>query len=161
MSSVVLLIKVGEDAVLLGGDLEQNDRPQSGWNGVLNSPHRDSVARAFKIPHHGSRGAFSQQVWDVAIDPDAICVITPFSFRIAANTELTRLSAQNRHLFATAPPDDYEIPRSRDIQMAMQRGKPRVVRAIRLEPQHGQVRLRKRNGEDWRVDLFGSAVPIS
>jgi hypothetical protein len=58
-ASVVILLIVGRQAILLGSDLEAPSYPQAGWNAIVGSTIRpEALSTMFKIPHHGSAGAF-------------------------------------------------------------------------------------------------------
>ena len=53
---VALWIEFENIRMLLGGDLEQVNDPDMGWNAVLEGPNpiQGSKASVFKVPHHGS-----------------------------------------------------------------------------------------------------------
>ncbi|MCY3874702.1 MAG: hypothetical protein OXF88_10470 [Rhodobacteraceae bacterium] len=77
--SVAMLFSIGEQAVLLGADLEEVGDPEKGWQAVvkLRGP-REHLAHIHKIPHHGSSGAHLGQVWQSLLHRNPWSVVTPW-----------------------------------------------------------------------------------
>lgn len=73
---VVLQIKSGQDAVLLGSDLNKK-----GWEEMLDhsSLIRNSRFSLIKIPHHGSETGYSEKLWEVHIPNSATGLIAPYN----------------------------------------------------------------------------------
>lgn len=150
--------------ILLGGDLEKSSRPQSGWSAVVSSSLRREKAGAFKVPHHGSKGAFCEDIWESGIEPKATAILTPYTRSgLPKADQLDKLKTMNRQLYITSLPRKVTVSRPADIERAM-RMKPggrRTIEAYTERAQFGLVRLRKRAGEDWRAELFGDARSVS
>jgi beta-lactamase superfamily II metal-dependent hydrolase len=118
---VVILFRIGEELILLGSDLENKSNRRTGWNAIVGSslrpPGRPSV---FKVPHHGSAGAFSQPLWDTVIHEKAIAVVTPYvPSGLPRASELDRLRALGRDIYVTAFPGGSVGQRSWEIEKAM------------------------------------------
>lgn len=78
--SVALLCRIGEVQILLGGDVELGKNDQTGWRGVIGSPDCPSLSSdVIKVPHHGSEGAFSDEVWSRFCESKKpLSIVTPF-----------------------------------------------------------------------------------
>jgi hypothetical protein len=65
-ASVVVWVTVGDAHFLLGADLERPSSDARGWLAILDHADewRDKCAEVFKVPHHGSAGAYEPRVWD-------------------------------------------------------------------------------------------------
>ncbi|MEP7122665.1 MAG: hypothetical protein ABJE95_17205 [Byssovorax sp.] len=58
--SGALLLSWGETRVLLGGDAICEEGTHAGWDGL---PHSLDKIHMIKVPHHASRGAYSETLW--------------------------------------------------------------------------------------------------
>lgn len=77
--SVAMLFSIGNQSVLLGADLEDNNDPDRGWNAVIrNRREQKNLAHIHKIPHHGSANAHNPQVWETLLHPKTWSVVTPW-----------------------------------------------------------------------------------
>ena len=160
-TSVVLQIRIGSDTVLLGSDLENVAPPQRGWNAIVAKwDHSAGSASAFKVPHHGSEGAFSQALWDNYIQAAALAVLTPYaSSGLPRSDQLKRLRQTGRSIYATALIQPEEVRRSLAVEKVIRR-RAKSISALKVE-QNGVVRLRKRATEkNWTVELFGTATKV-
>jgi beta-lactamase superfamily II metal-dependent hydrolase len=161
-ASVVILIKAGRDAILLGSDLENYNGQHSGWNAIVGyTISRDNRSAMFKVPHHGSGGAFSQDVWNFLVSDEAVAVVTPYTpSGLPRAEEIRRLASQGRTVYATALPTEIQMPRSDDIHKSVSEATRGTIKAYAVGTELGCVRLRKRaNGrENWSIELFGSAT---
>jgi len=86
--SLAIVIWWGEIGILLGGDVESDDKsPDRGWPGILAVMNEDETLglieglRIVKIPHHGSQGAFSERAWKhhASKGPVELAVATRFN----------------------------------------------------------------------------------
>lgn len=93
--SVAMLLIIGEQAVLLGADLKQVTDPQKGWNAVVRSRRgRRPRPHVFKIPHHGSHDAHSEEVWEELVDRPSWSVVTPWirgGHKLPRDSDVVRL----------------------------------------------------------------------
>lgn len=104
LNAVVMHIDAGENALLLGADLEEEK--SNGWSKVLAPSIRPrKLANFFKVPHHGSKNADHPFVWSEMLKKDPIAVITPFSngrIRLPRPEDLDRIQCRTSHVFLTA-----------------------------------------------------------
>jgi beta-lactamase superfamily II metal-dependent hydrolase len=163
--AVALWVTVGEEAVLLGSDLEETADEKTGWSVIVQSAQRPlGTARIFKIPHHGSENGHSEDVWDQMVVKGAYALLSPFtngSVSLPTDADVSRIISKAGSAFITAKPNS-RAPVKRPAVVA------RAVRAhgskVRLaEPALGHVRLRKRLSREhhWYVNLMGGAYKLN
>ncbi|TAJ36591.1 MAG: hypothetical protein EPO55_21175, partial [Reyranella sp.] len=146
---VVLYIKIGDQVLLLGSDLEHNNHPQSGWKSVLAAPIRNTPASMFKIPHHGSEGAHSPSIWTTALQQAAIAVVTPYTrSTLPQQNQLDLYTVQSQTTFATALPKAVSVTRPPAVA---KRTLNRIKAAYAVNQDMSFVRLRKKAGEHWQA----------
>ncbi len=153
--SVVLLVEIGDRLALLGGDLEQDADPLTGWNAVLTSqvPGR---ARLFKVPHHGSQNADNPQVWQLRLTSTPTALVTPFTRSgLPRASDLRRMAAYGADVLCSGPSQGPRPPR-RDA--AVEKTAQAVARDRRvLEGALGHIRIRWDAGTEPTVELFNGA----
>ena len=160
MEAVVLHIDTGDDAVLLGADLEEDQT--CGWSAVVSD--RWSGARrpatTYKVAHHGSYTGDCPQVWATLLKSDPVACLTPFTLgdlRLPTDADKSRVRGNTPHSYissgASRRPDidSRQLKRLSDI----------CKKLARIDVRFGAVRLRKRIGApSWNVELFGAAQPL-
>ena len=103
--SVAMLLRIGEQAVLLGADLEEVADPQMGWQAVVAARRgRRPLAHLFKVPHHGSYNAHNDDVWKEMLNEPA-SVITPWirgGHRLPRDGDLDRLRKLSSTCYLTS-----------------------------------------------------------
>ena len=162
-ASVVLAVRVGELAVLLGADLEERDgRTTEGWSAVLSTefaPRGDAFV--FKIPHHGSASGEHERIWSNLLAEEPYALVSPYTrSRLPRGTDLQRLCSHTGRVYCTANSSGRRPPRrdsmvEKTIRMVGVRSRRALPRAA------GLVRVRCRIGEDpttaSEVSLFRGA----
>jgi hypothetical protein len=161
--SVVLRVVFGDDAALLGADLQEI--PHHGWSEIIDHSQVLDGPRAtlFKIPHHGSENAHHDGQWSKLCDAPTV-VLTPW--HLAAHM-LPRQSDVDRILKQT----DKAFSAARTASIASRKLDPGVARSlaeanIRLrtsEIKMGHVQLRRKRSAavgDWSVEMYGNAVHL-
>jgi len=160
VEAVVLHIDMGDDAVLLGADLEEH--PTWGWSAVVSD--RWSGARrqatAYKIAHHGSCSGDCPGIWAGLLHPNPAACLTPFtrgSQRLPTNADRARMKRNTSRAYITSGAsrrpdmDNRQLKRLGDI----------CKKIAQVDAGFGAVRLRKRIGApSWAVELFGSAKAL-
>lgn len=160
MEAVTLHIDVGDDAVLLGADLEEH--LTFGWSAV--AADRWSGARrpatAYKVAHHGSYTGDCPQVWKALLKSDPVACLTPFTLgdlRLPSDTDKERVKGNTPHAYissgASRRPDmdSRQLKRLGDI----------CKKLAQVDSGFGAVRLRKQLGAlSWRIELFGAAQTL-
>ena len=162
-TSVVLLVEVGDTAVLLGGDLEQQ-----GWLAILESDRQvDARASAFKVPHHGSEDAHEERVWTEMLSEGLVAILTPWwrgGWYLPTQVGVERMLRFTDDIYITAepglPPARAARSRGRIVDRAL-RESGSIIRSVEFTS--GLVRLRKNinSFEEWRVERFGTAKQLS
>lgn len=164
--AVVLWIKIGTVLVLLGSDLEETHDGRTGWSVIVDSTTRPSgKASIFKVPHHGSANADQPRVWSEMLVQNPFAILAPFNqgnVSLPTKRDAERICSRTERGYSTA------MLRKRTIRRpsAVERTIKEVVRSIRLTSgSSGQVRLRTRavgaSEEEWKVELFGDALPLN
>ncbi|MBX3429849.1 MAG: hypothetical protein KF779_09725 [Hyphomonadaceae bacterium] len=160
--SVVLALRVGDESVLLGADLEQRSHQHRGWNAILNSAARHPTkSSSFKIPHHGSKNAHNSNVWTQMLTPEPLSLVAPWN----RGSKLPTVADGQRILSATprAFITNSYLQRKIKLDIAAVRNtiKESEIALTGAPLQLGHVRARKRPGEtSWRVSLSGDAVHL-
>ena len=104
--SVAMLLTIGNQAVLLGADLEQLADEKKGWNAVVsNRIGRRPLAHVFKVPHHGSQNGHNDDVWKEMIDQPSWAVVTPWRLggnNLPKKTDINRLKGKSENCYITS-----------------------------------------------------------
>lgn len=160
LESVVLHIDMGDDAILLGADLEEH--LSCGWSAVVADHWSGSrrPATAYKVAHHGSRTGDCRQVWATLLQSTPVACLTPFTLgdlRLPTQADKGRVRGDTPHAYissgSTRRPDmdSRHIKRLGDL----------CKKLARIDTGFGTVRLRKPIGTtSWSVELFGSAQAL-
>jgi hypothetical protein len=166
--SVVTLIRIGDIEILLGADLENSGRPNSGLEAIISS-HRaapfGSGASLYKVGHHGSDTAYNADIWAELLVKDVSAVVTPWrkgAKRLPTIVGAKMILNHTSEAFITA-----SDARTRRTPKARP---PSVLRHLRennqrlrsLKPPFGAVRFRMADHKaaKWNIELFGSACHL-
>ena len=77
--SIAAILSIGNFALLLGADVEEDGNPDYGWSNIIKSRQgRAPKPHIYKVAHHGSHGAHHDGIWNEVLDNDPICVVTPW-----------------------------------------------------------------------------------
>jgi beta-lactamase superfamily II metal-dependent hydrolase len=161
--SVASLLEIGDAAILLGADLE-NSKPSSGWDAVV-AANRNSrfgaKAGVYKIPHHGSLTGHNADVWAEMLESSPIAVLSPWRLgrgRLPAPAGVKAITARTRNAYATSAEGGSRARKRHPSVQTFLRSNN--IRVHSLEAPTGFVRLRKRRGEQWSIELFGAACRL-
>ncbi len=161
--AVVLLIKIGNTAVLLGSDLERR-----GWLEILDASERPSCkASFFKVPHHGSQNAHEDRVWNEMLHSDPIAALTPWrrgGRSLPTESDVKRILSFTRKAYATAQRDISSHKPARNRNRTVVKTIREVSKRInRIVQPPGMIRLRREFGSqtDWNIETFGSACQLA
>lgn len=167
VNAVVLWVKFGGVSILLGGDLEGTDE-HLGWGAVVGSPLREpELADVFKVPHHGSRNAHSERVWDEMLVPQPVAAVATFHQGSAhlPTADMTRaLCARTARAYATQSPD-WRPPRAQQ-PTAVERSVREAGIVLRSRRgTTGHIRSRRARVEEpdqeWIVVLRDGAIQLT
>lgn len=157
LAAVTLHIDLGDDAILLGADLE--DHKTYGWSAVVADKWSGNRRRAtaYKVAHHGSVTGDCPKVWETLLESDPVACLTPFTrggLRLPTDADKARLKDNTTQAYissgASRRPemDSRLLKRVGDI----------CKKLTRVDTDFGAVRLRKQIGTtSWGVELFGAA----
>jgi len=160
LSAVALHVDIGDDALLLGADLEEHSA--CGWSAVVADPWSGArrPSTAYKVAHHGSVTGDCTKVWETLLKRDPVACLTPFtrgSLRLPTDVDRGRLKANTARAYISSvasrrPQIDHrQLKRLGDI----------CKKLARVDAGFGAVRLRKRLGAtSWNVELFGAAQAL-
>jgi len=81
LKSVALVMKLGSVDIILAGDLEidEKDRAGIGLSSILDSKvitKENTII--FKIPHHGSKTGYDENIWNQLLSENPILMLTPY-----------------------------------------------------------------------------------
>lgn len=160
LEAVSIHIDFGDDAVLLGSDLE--DHSTLGWSAVVADKWSGArrPATAYKVAHHGSYTGDTPVIWASLLQPNPIACMTPFNLgkhSLPTDIDKARIKGHTTHAYissgATKKPDldSAQLKRLADI----------CKNLSRVNAGFGAVRLRKRFGAaTWMVECFGRAQKL-
>jgi len=163
-TAVVLWVKIGDQSILLGSDLEEAGTENLGWSAVVASHTSQSTDRAsiFKVPHHGSANADNTDVWSKMLQPSnkgLFVALTPYNkgaYKLPRSTDLQRITAKSDKSYITTP-GFYSSQKT--LAPAVKKTLREMGREIKdLNTKVGQIRLRSIAGSDsWAVELLNGA----
>lgn len=165
--SMVLWVEAGDKRALLGADLEDTSHAGEGWTAVLTCHGQRGEAQSaefFKIPHHGSRNADNETVWDEMLVANPIAVVTPFTagkMRLPGEGDIRRLAGRTNRLYCTAAGPGRPPGRDNVVERFV---REQVVDRRVIEGNPGHVRVRWTIGNqqaDPIVETFNGAYRIN
>ena len=161
-AAVVLLVKVGDFAVLLGSDMERR-----GWLEILNNKARQSTkASVFKVPHHGSENANEPDVWEQMLKSKPFAALTPWhrgGHTLPRETDVQRILSDTSHAYASARKSAFSSTHVRRPRMVERTIKESDIKLHRLATSPSAIRLRRplNSNTDWSIEMFGSACHLN
>jgi len=169
LQSIVCYIKIGDFSVLLGGDLENDNKEGLGWQGVLESIELSANTQKvniFKVPHHGSENAYDEQIWKkIVAFKKAHLVTTPLKNgnALLPNTEMIQnICNFSKNFYLTSNP--YSIKSGKHNRKVQKFIKKSGLNIKKISQELGQVRFRKdfsKENTRLRIEKFGEARKIN
>lgn len=164
--SAAFWLQIGNDAVLLGADVENNSNQNSGWNAILSASVQPvSKASLVKIPHHGGLSGHHAQMWSQMLSAGSIGTLTPWvkgGNRLPTAPDIKRLVAATSESYSTGPSATGKAaPQPFTVAKALSKDR---LTLQRIANKVGHVRHRGKitNGTiAWTTDLFGAACSLS
>ena len=158
--AVALHVDLGDDAVILGADLEEH--ASMGWSAIIADPwaSKQTPATAYKVAHHGSHTGECPDLWRTLLTPGPIACLTPFSLgrhRLPTDADKRRIKEKTSDAYLSSG-----ASRRPEIDRAHLKRLEDICKNIaRVNNGFGAVRLRKRKDlKEWRVELFGQAQTL-
>jgi beta-lactamase superfamily II metal-dependent hydrolase len=158
--AVAIHVDWGNDALLLGSDLEGGT--SYGWQAVTADPWALSRTRAtaYKVAHHGSASGDHPSIWTGLLAQKPIAVLTPFNLgrhRLPKPADRTRLQQLASSVHITSGASNKPAMPHEQIKRLEQM----CTGVAPVNAGFGAIRLRKHMGKsDWRAEHFGSAAAI-
>jgi len=162
VGAVVLHVDFGDDAMLLGADMEEFKN--MGWSSIVNSSWCNKKTRAsvYKVAHHGSETGHNDAVWSVLLkDKDKVTsCLTPFnrgSHRLPTEQDQARIRRLSGQAFISSGASKRPQMNSEEHKRLQDIGTNISV----LNAGFGAVRIRRKVGaSSWEHELFGDAKPL-
>lgn len=164
--SIVIHIRIGDEILLLGSDLEETKDDSTGWRVIVNSNEKpDGKAKIFKVPHHGSITGHSDQVWEHLIDDqNPYAVLTPYNrgHKLPTLNDANRICAITKNAYSTIKLNSKKnTKRKSSVQKKIEQT---VVNIRPITNKVGMLRLRKNMTSpltDWDLKAFDGGCHLS
>lgn len=119
--SVVILLELGKHIAILGADLEVKLKdPDLGWLDIVhNSVVVKSTGKAkyFKIPHHGSKNGYHDDIWNILLDAMPIGCLTPSNrHSLPRKLMIDKYSSLTSELYSSSKPKEHTKPKKRSTR---------------------------------------------
>jgi hypothetical protein len=156
LSSIVLHVELGGEAILLGADLE---RHTAGWDAIVADPWCCTKARAglVKIAHHGSHSGDHPGVWSALVGNSPLALLSPFNngrHILPTQSDVTRILGYTERAFITS----LSSKKPRVSADQLKRLQDMCTDVAPVNSGFGAVRARRGvDSQQWTVELFGSA----
>lgn len=152
ISAVALWIEFGTFSALLGSDLEETTDPNTGWSVIVRDQDFQNKASVFKIPHHGSRNAHCEAVWNDLVQSGPVSITTAFSSSdLPSKNDVARIS-QRSSIFACTSPPKRSAPRRNPAVERVLREVAKERKTVKGKMGHIQIRV----SLDGTVELRGN-----
>jgi len=168
-AAVVLLICIGNDCILLGADLESNNK-KFGWDNIINNStvlqsHKKSIF-IYKVAHHGSESSDHSHIWDILLKENPYSMVTPFingcNF-IPSIKDIERLNSLTANAYITNSIKHKKQFKWTEKAVSELFHKA-TIDSIDIDNGFGSISLKKIIGahdNDWSIKLNGSACHLN
>jgi beta-lactamase superfamily II metal-dependent hydrolase len=158
--SIAIHIDFGDEAILLGSDLEEHSA--LGWSALLSDQWSSQrrISSVYKVAHHGSESGDAPCLWTNFLSNNPVALMTPFikgKHRIPTDSDKIRIMGYttNAHIssVSTKKPniDNSQLKRLNNVCNGLSK----------KNPGFGAVRIRKPfAGKDWSIEHFGNALQL-
>lgn len=158
-TAIVLWVKFNDFTILLGSDLEEHADVNRGWKAVCRlNPSPVGRAHVVKIPHHGSKGAHSEEVWENIIEDSPLSILTPFNRqKLPRNEDIDRIINLSSDAYSAAKRGGTKVQtRAAAVEKTIRES---GIKVRSLEGKEGLVRFRLK-GTQRKIQLFGAATTL-
>lgn len=160
LEAVVIQIEFGNEAILLGSDLEEHGG--LGWTDIVTDPwcSKRPAASIYKVAHHGSITGHHDDIWTKRLTRAPQAVLTPFSQgRVNLPTGGDRIRIKDKAGEAYLSSDASRKPKM--PAATVKRLQDIAKNVTPLNPGFGSIHMRKAIGAAaWDVALHGSAIKL-
>lgn len=163
--SVALLLKFGENRVLLGSDLEIGKSDNEGWHHVIKYSKvvDNNKANLFKIPHHGSENGYLEDIFNTLVNENSILKLTPFRSNGLPTDEMLEVySKHSNQIFMTSQNISSKKPKKRENPVEKMISNF-VVNISEIKYSHGIVRSRINylsKSSDWETNVYEGGLKL-
>jgi len=158
--SVALLLETPQFSYLLGADLENGSDANGGWAAVVAS---ETISKrfnnVFKIPHHGSKNAHSDGVWNSLAGDETIAILTTYLSGVKplpTPSDIRRLRQLAAEAYCTTPIKGRRPPKRRGADKILNKV-ARSRMAVSRKAGHIRIRAPFCGGGKMVVDCFDGA----
>jgi beta-lactamase superfamily II metal-dependent hydrolase len=156
--SLGLIVSKGDFEVLLGGDVRKGTQ-KWGWKFAHVRYSQPRTVSVHKIPHHGSKNAYVEDIWRDWLTEGCVNLVAPFrSSRLPREEMLTKMKRHGLPIWATARGETPSA--SHTARQASAQARDVAPRVIDQDDRMGQLRYRKRPGQPYTLEKFGPAVRV-
>ena len=164
--SIAIHVSIGDQAFLLGADLEECGDAELGWSAIVNDLERPKAqAHVFKIPHHGSQNGHCDDVWMQMLVKNPISIVTPWNRNKGLPTaaDVKRISEFTQAAYCTSSSFSSRQKPTRPYSVEKQIRE--TVGHIR-PAQHATGWVRVRNGgaknpSMWSIDFSDQSINLA
>jgi hypothetical protein len=162
LGSVVIRLELGEQAILLGADMEVRNSEDSGWKAILSTYSKMSAAGLYKIAHHGSENGDMSEIWSTLLVEDCFAILTSnqrLQNPLPKPADVKRIVSNTTNAFASSPAN---IRKTRLEQPADRLLRSRGILIYDVPSSQGHIRARHSTstGGKWQVELYGKAFKL-
>lgn len=165
---VAMLLKIKGHSVVLGADLEHNQKksPEGGWKSASDCEcMEDVVANLYKIPHHGSETGYYDFFLHKHIKRDAVSKLTSWIIgsKVLPKAEMLRKyynHSKNLYVTTTSLLRRKNTEEDHTFRKIMNNTTEEI---LEFKPQLGIIRSRidiDAEDDNWKTEYFGSAKLI-
>ncbi|MEM6738056.1 MAG: MBL fold metallo-hydrolase [Bacteroidota bacterium] len=161
--SMVIQLKINDEVIILGADLENTPGNDTGWNAINTSKQLETGCRTFKVAHHGSSNGHNDHFWEFVLAENFTALLTPWKRGgrfIPKKTDVERIKTYTDKVFITCDPEKPQKNRMRSAKT------DKVLKELEINIQpkylrYGQVKLTGEASDlDWDIELLGTAKMI-
>lgn len=164
--SIVLLLKVDNESMIFGADLEVNKDPLKGWFDIIQNSviiQISNKASYFKIPHHGSQNGYCNEIWENLLIKKPVSTLTPWNrkSKLPQENMVNLYKSLTEHLFITSNylMGDRMKRRDKKTEKLIKEFNP-TVKEIKFEFGLVTSKIDLRNEAIWDTTTMGEAKKI-
>lgn len=160
-NAVALHFTGGKHCALLGSDLEECGKADTGWSALLldniYSELGLGVATMFKVPHHGSATSHHDGIWSDLLAEKPLSFTTPYSrSRLPSPSDISRITLRSDALWVTRhPAAGRKVNRDRMVEREMD-AVVKSRRSVNDKMGHLQIRFCDSDG----VAVCNNGLPV-
>lgn len=159
--SCALHVRIGEQAIVLGADLENVAEARSGWKAVFGSQQFPAIkATLLKVPHHGSVTGHHDEIWTRLCEVSPVATLTPWMRgrgRLPTKSDVARIRGLAGDSYtASEAITSGDRHRLDAVNAVLKRTKSRI-RNVNMRLGHVRHRL---GAAGWETELFGAAAEL-